>query len=389
MRTLVDQLSLLTARGIERDAWLLVEDGRVVARGGGRAPELDGVDRWSVAGRRVVPGFIDLHVHGGGGATVDDGADAIETALALHRAHGTTRSLVSLVARPLGEMLQSLRTVAALTRRDPLVLGSHLEGPFLSPRRSAAHAPAHLRSPDPATVDALLDAGGGTLAQITIAPELPGALDAIERFAEAGVVVAIGHTEANAVLVHTAVDRGARLLTHTWNAMPGISAREPGPVGAALGRRSGDADSDSVTLELIADGIHVATEVLALTFAAAPGRIALVTDAMAAAGHRDGQYRLGGVDVSVNESVARAASTGALAGSTLTLERALQVVIGAGVPDSTAIEALTTTPARVLGLENRLGDLSVGHAADFVVLDDGGEVVEVWADGARLSGIPS
>lgn len=389
MRILVEQLRLLTARGVDADTWLLIEDGIITGRGTGRPPELNGVERRSLSGRTVTPGFIDLHVHGGAGASFDDGPAAIETALAVHRAHGTTRSLVSLVARPLDELLRSLTAVADLADRDPRILGAHLEGPFLSPVRSAAHAQDQLRTPTPAMVDILVEAGAGRLAQITIAPELPGALDAITRFTDAGVIVAIGHTDADAATIHAAFDRGARLVTHAWNAMPGMSAREPGPMGASLGRiqrqrHEQSVGRDAVVLELIADGVHVAPDVVAATFAAAAGRITLVSDAMAAAGRRDGAYRLGRVDVTVTEGVARASVSGALAGSTLTLDRAMRMTLASGVPERDAIEALTRTPARVLGLGDRLGDLTVGMAADFLILDEEWRIDEVWSDGTRL-----
>jgi len=295
----------------------------------------------------------------------------------MHRTHGTTRSVVSLVSAPIATLETQLARIAGLVADDPRVLGSHLEGPFLAPARRGAHAAEMLCAPDPATIDRLLAAAAGTLRQVTIAPELPGALDTIRRFVAAGVVVAVGHTEADAAITAAAFDAGARLLTHAFNAMPGIHHRRPGPVVAAL-------DDDRVTLEIVLDGLHVDPRVAALAFAGAPGRIALVTDAMAAAGFGDGTYRLGTLDIEVRDGVARVAGTDTIAGSTLTQDVALRLAVDiVGVSRSEAVAALTATPARVLGLDATLGLLEPGYAADVVVLDDAFGVRGVWAAGVR------
>ncbi len=289
------------------------------------------------------PGYIDLHSHGGGGGSVEDGPDGIRSTLAAHRAHGTTRQLLSLVASPVPSLVASLAVIRSLAAEEPQILGAHLEGPFLAPERRGAHDPAHLIAPTPEVVSELLAAGEGVLRMITIAPELSGALDAIARFVAAGVVVAVGHTEASAEVVHAAFDAGATVLTHAFNAMPGITGRAPGPLGAALA-------DERVTIEVIADGMHVHPDNLRWLFEAAPGRIAAITDAMAAAGIGDGDYRLGGLDVTVSGGRAVVAGTDQLAGSTLTLDRAVDVLIAAGVPRDAALASVTTVPARVLGL---------------------------------------
>jgi len=289
------------------------------------------------------PGYVDLHAHGGGGGSVEDGPEGIRRMLEAHRAHGTTRSMLSLVANPLPFLTTALGVIRELMPEEPQIIGAHLEGPFLAPGRRGAHDPRHLVDPDPGAVEALLDAGAGALRVVTIAPELPGALDAIARFAAAGVVVAVGHTEADAALAHDAFDAGARLLTHAFNAMPGIAGREPGPLGAALA-------DERVTIEVIADGIHVHPDNLRWLFAAAPGRVAAVTDAMAAAGADDGDYRLGDLEVTVAGGRAVVAGTGQLAGSTLTLDRAIEVLVAAGVPRADALASVTTVPSRLLGL---------------------------------------
>ncbi|PPG58403.1 N-acetylglucosamine-6-phosphate deacetylase [Rathayibacter sp. AY1E4] len=364
------------AAGTVEDHWLRARDGAITATGTGTGwqAQAEGAELHDARGLTAVPGFLDLHVHGGGGHGFDGGAEAIRAGLALHRSRGTTRSLVSLVSAPLEQLEASLDAVSALAAADPLVLGAHLEGPFLAPSRRGAHDPAALVHPSSGAVSRLLDAARGRLAQITLAPELPGALAAVERLAGAGTVVAVGHTEADADQARAAFDRGARLVTHAFNAMPGIGHRSPGPIPVALG-------DEQVALELILDGRHVDVEVVRLAFAAAPGRIALVTDAMAAAGAGDGVHRLGPLDVEVLGGVARLAGTAVLAGSTLTQEEALRRAVGPGrLGLQASVAALTAVPARVLG-RGDLGLLAPGYRADVVLLDASLRVQRVWAEG--------
>lgn len=372
MRTVLRGARRVDADGVVDDGWVLLDGAAVAATGTGAAPPADEV----VDGAWLTPGFVDLHVHGGGGSAFDDGPAAIAAALDAHRRHGTTRSVVSLVAAPLEALEESLAAVAGMTGDG--VLGAHLEGPFLAPARCGAHDPRHLRAPAEADVHRLLDAARGTLRQVTIAPELPGALEAVRLLADAGVTVAVGHTEADAELTGRAFEAGARLLTHAFNAMPGIGARTPGPVLAAVA-------DPRVTLELILDGRHVHPAVAGLLFAAAPGRIALVTDAMAAAGAADGRYRLGGLDVDVRDGLAVLAGGSTIAGSTLTLDAALRnAVTLLGLDPVDAVRAVTATPAAALGLGDRLGRLAEGAAADAVLLDEDWSVRAVWADGRRV-----
>jgi N-acetylglucosamine-6-phosphate deacetylase len=372
----------LDAEGIVDGFWVAAASGVVVATGTGGgwrslvgdpgdpgADVADVVDVVDADGDWLTPGFIDLHAHGGGGYSFDDGTEAIQAGLAVHRAHGTTRSVVSLVANPPHVLDASLDAIARLTATEPGVLGAHLEGPFLAPSRKGAHNPLYLGLPTRHLVTELLRASEGRLAQITIAPELPGALEAIETFASAGVVVAVGHTEASYELTREAFDRGATLLTHAFNAMPGLHHRLPGPVAAAI-------DDERVTLEVIADGVHVHPSLIALLFTAAPGRIALVTDAMAAAGASDGRYRLGTLDVDVRDGVATLADTDTIAGSTLTQDAALRTALAAGVDPVAAVTAVTATPARVLGRTD-LGRLREGAPADLVRLTPTFDVVSV------------
>lgn len=376
MTTVFHSARKLDAAGQVDDFWMLVDDATIVATGDGQHPNADtAVD---VAGHWLVPGFLDLHGHGGGGFSFDDGPEALAAALAVHRSHGTTRSVISLVANPIEQLATSLESIADLAAVDPLVLGSHLEGPFLAPQQRGAHNEAYLRQPQPAEVEELIGAARGTLRQVTLAPELPGALEAIDVLVELGVLVAIGHTTATHEIAREAFDRGARLLTHAFNAMPGIHHRAPGPVVAAF-------DDDRVTLELVLDGRHVHPPVAALAFTAAPGRIALVTDAMAAAGSVDGDYRLGSLNVAVRDGLAMLRGTSTIAGSTLTQDAALRCAITeVGIAPRDAVAALTLTPARALGLEHRHGMLAPGFVADAVLLDSRWHVASVWAEGLAL-----
>jgi len=375
--TLFHSARKLDAHGQVDDFWMLVDGDTVTSTGSGHGHP-DAGARVDVGGHWLVPGFIDLHGHGGGGHAYDDGPEAILAALATHRAHGTTRSVISLVANPLAFMRESLGVIADLVELDPLVLGSHLEGPFLAPANRGAHNHDYLLEPSPYELEELIGAARGTLRQITIAPELPGAMEAIDVLVELEIAVGIGHTLADEALAHAAFDRGARILTHAFNAMPGIHHRAPGPVVAAF-------DDERVTLELILDGKHVHPSVAHLAFGAAPGRIALVTDAMAAAGSVDGDYRLGDLNVAVRDGLAMLRGTTTIAGSTLTQDAALRCAVNeARVSAQDAVTALTLSPARALGLDHRHGLLAPGYVADAVLLDHAWHVTGVWADGVQL-----
>ena len=376
MTTLFEHARKLDASGEVDDFWMLVDGDTITATGTGAGPTAD--SRIDVAGEWLVPGFIDLHCHGGGGHSFEDGAEAIVGALATHRAHGTTRSVVSLVANPVEVLRQNLGVIADLCDADPLLLGAHLEGPFLESEHRGAHNPAYLLEPQPAVVAQLLKAARGCIRQMTIAPDLPNAIETIEILVEAGVVVAVGHTNATAEQSALAFASGARMLTHAFNAMPGIHHRAPGPVVAAF-------DSESVILELIVDAVHVHPDVVRLAFAAAPGRVAIVTDAMAAAGSADGDYQLGSLAVTVTGGQAVLRGTNTIASSTLTMDRALRIAIDTvGLSPREAVEAVTLAPAKALGLERRLGLLAPGYAADAVTLDRSWAVTGVWGGGTAL-----
>ena len=380
--TVIHSALLISGRDAVADAWVRFEGDRVAARGTGDAwrPGLPaGASVTDAAGRHLVPGFIDLHCHGGGGASVDEGEDAIGTALAVHGAHGTTRSVLSLVTASVDELAAQLELIARVAASDDRVLGAHLEGPFLDHEFRGAHDAARLRTADAASVDRLLDASAGTLRQVTIAPEHPGATEAITRFVDSGVAVAVGHTGADFATALAAFDSGASILTHAFNGMRGIHHRAPGPVVAAMHARH-------VTLEVINDGVHVHPDVVRLAFSGAPGRVALITDAMAATGAADGRYLLGSLDVRVAGGVARLVEGGSIAGSTLTQDEALRrAVVDCRIALEDAVGALTATPAAAIGRARDLGRLEPGYAADAVLLTPELAVDAVWGGGARLA----
>ena len=381
--TLIHSARLITS-GTERpDAWVRFDDGRVVDTGTGTTwADADVViDAVEVAGNDAIltPGFIDIHGHGGAGVSFDDGVEAIRTARALHRAHGTTRAVISLVTAPLDELERRVSEIADLVSTDPDILGSHLEGPFLDPAHHGAHEPSLLRHPVAADVQRLLDAGRATVRQVTLAPELPGGIAAIGLIVASGAAAAVGHTSADAAQAARAFDAGATILTHAFNAMPGIHHRAPGPVLTAAADRR-------VVLEAIADDVHLNPQVLKLIFDSAPGHVALVTDAMAAAGSADGRYDLGAVKVTVADGIARADDTGSIAGSTLTQDIALRRALQAGVPLVEAVRALTETPATAIGVGAELGRLDPGYLGDAVLLDAKLRVVHVQTGGLLASG---
>jgi len=338
--------------------WLRLSGPRIVEVGSGTPPDAPDVTVEGI----VTPGFVDMHVHGGGGASFDAGtADAAVTVVRAHLAHGTTSMVASLVTDTHDVMTAAIRELSLLVD-DGMLAGIHLEGPWLSPQRSGAHQPGSLADPDPASVESLLKAGGGSIRMVTLAPELPGALAAVGQLVDAGVVVGIGHTDATYDVARQALDAGASVGTHLFNAMRGLRHREPGPVGALL-----DSDAD---VELIADGVHLHPAVLRTALRAKPGRIALITDAMAGAAAADGDYRLGPMAIEVRDGVARLAGGGAIAGSTLTMDAAVRHCVHEGGLDLLdAINAATATPARILGLAEA-GALETGRLADLVVLDD-------------------
>ncbi|MGI9156894.1 MAG: N-acetylglucosamine-6-phosphate deacetylase [Marmoricola sp.] len=361
--------------------WVSIRGARIDAVGSGSSPS--GLAVLDVGARVLTPGFVDLHVHGGdgaqvNGATPDEVTVSVATVAGCHLRHGTTALLATTVADSPARLLAAVRGIAAAAAHPApeaaRVLGAHLEGPWLAPSRAGAQDPLSLRPPSVPELAALLDAARETVRLLSLAPELPGAFDLIRAAAGDGLVVSVGHTEADWETTNRAFDAGARHVTHLFNAMPGVHHRRPGPVVAAL-------DDPRVSVEIIADGIHIHPAVLARVLAAAPGRVAAVTDAMAATGLSPGRYRLGRLDVILaGGRVALAEAPETLAGSVLTMDRAVKVLVDAGVGLTEAVTAATATPARVIGEATR-GRLESGAEADLVVLEQDLSVAAVLRAG--------
>ncbi len=351
-----------------RPGWLQTSSGRIAVCAPGPPPSPADFDFPDCT---VVPGFIDMHVHGGGGGSYTD-ADGIVDAAAFHLRHGTTTTLASLVTASPSELLGGVRALAEATRRGT-VAGIHLEGPWLSRAHCGAHDRTQMRDPDAGEIDAVLAAGADAIRMVTLAPELSGAEAAIRRFVDAGVVVAVGHTDATYEQTRNAVALGATVGTHLFNAMPPLHHREPGPALALL-------RDPRVTVEVIADGVHLHPDVVKAVIAAAGAdRVAVITDAIAAAGRSDGAFRLGATPIDVVAGVARVHGTSTIAGSTATMDRLFRTVhAGAGL--AAAVQTTAATPARALGLE-REGTLKPGFAANLVVLDAKLGVLAVLAHG--------
>jgi N-acetylglucosamine-6-phosphate deacetylase len=364
---------VVTPAGSHGPGWIEVRGDLLTAVGHGpppRPPDVDAEDGW------LLPGFIDLHVHGGGGADfMDAQSEDVARVVAFHRAHGTTTMLASLVSAGVDELRTAVAALADLADAG-LIAGVHLEGPWLARGRCGAHDPRALTVPKPGDVDRLLEAGRGHVRVVTLAPEVSGGLEAVSRVVGLGAVAAVGHTEADYGLTRRAVDAGARLATHLFNAMSGLHHRAPGPVAALL-------ESPEVGVELVLDGVHVHPAMVALAACAAgPDRLLLVTDAIAAAGAPDGEYRLGAQAVQVRDAVARLAGSDVIAGSTLTMDAAWRFAVQVcGLSPADASRAASTNPARALGLAHRTGALSAGLRADVVVLDRSLRVDRVMAAG--------
>jgi N-acetylglucosamine-6-phosphate deacetylase len=350
--------------------WVEVAGDAITAVGEGTPPRpadqhLDGF---------LVPGYVDVHCHGGGGAAfATEEHEDVQTALAAHRAAGTTSVVASLITASIPVLQRQISILAEYVGTGDLA-GIHLEGPWLAPEFKGAHAPELLSDPVPDVVADLLAAAGGTVRMATIAPELPGAMKAIPVMLANNCLPAIGHTAADYATAKAAIDAGATGATHIFNAMPPLKHRDPGPILAFL-------EDPRVRVELIFDGIHVTPELAAFVMRIIPDRIVLVTDAMAAAGAPDGDYMLGELPVEVRDRVARLAGEPTIAGSTLTLDRAVRNAVASGIPLAQAVRSATSHPADYLNLSG-VGRIAVGNKADMVTLDDDAVVTGVMYRGA-------
>ena len=388
-RTVLTGARVVLPEGVREDGALAVEGTTLAGyetAGGAASPDQaaspdraaspDQASVLDLSGHWIVPGFVDMHVHGGGGTSFSAGtAEESMTTVRTHRAHGTTTMVASTVTGDLDDLCRQAAALSELVEQGELA-GVHFEGPFISCERRGAHDPSLLRDPDPADVRKLLDAARGTARMVTLAPERPGGLESVRLLAENGVIAAVGHTDTDYDGTRAAVDAGATVATHLFNAMPPMGHRAPGPIPALL-------EDERVTVELINDGTHLHPAVLELAFGSAgAGRVALITDAMGAAGMADGRYPLGPLEVDVKDGVARLVEGGSIAGSTLTLDTAFRrsvVVDRIPVPD--VVRAISTNPARLLGVDDKVGTLSPGKHADLVVLNDDFELAGVMRQG--------
>jgi N-acetylglucosamine-6-phosphate deacetylase len=384
-------------RGRVVAAGRVIPDGVVAVRGS-RVEWVGPADRWT--GRlpaaapepvTVIPGLVDVHCHGGGGFGFPEAdIEGCEHAARHHRSVATTTMLASLVSAPAEVLLRRVRLLADLTEAGE-VAGVHLEGPFLSVRRCGAQDPANVIDGDPGLLEQLLEAGRGTVRSMTLAPETPHFAELVSVLRHHGAVPSLGHTDASSTATRDAVaaasSGGPLSATHLFNGMAPMHHRRPGAVAACLAA----AARDELVVELIGDGVHLADETVSAVFdLVGPDRIALVSDAIAAAGMPDGRYPLGSVDVDVADGVARLAGMRAIAGGTSRLlDVVRRAVAHAGVDLAAAVSAASVTPARLLGLSSEIGDLAAGLRADLALLGDDLELIAVMRSGHWISQQPS
>ena len=372
------------AHAILAPGYVICADGRVAAVGGGPPP---GKPDLRLHDGVLVPGFVDLQVNGYFGVEFA-AVDLPDWQMVARRLAetGTTAFMPTFITSPLDDMADALRRAAELHvkladgSQGARVLGVHAEGPFISPRRPGAHNLEWIVNPDPAAVAALLAAGAGSLRMVTLAPERDGALAAIKQFAAAGVLVSVGHSDATAQQVSAAARCGATMVTHLFNAQRPMHHREPGVVGQAL------ADS-RLTSSLIADLHHVSGQVAAIAFAAAPGRICLITDAAACAGMPPGRYLLGGepIELAEGDGTPPVRPDGTIAGSALSMDSAVANVVATGIGLAEAVVAATRIPADLIGRPD-LGRIAPAAAADLTWLSDDLRTIATWVGGQQVFG---
>lgn len=380
---------ILTPQEELSDNVIIVEDGLIAAIGHRDEVRIPAGCRDFLAGdMTIVPGFVDVHIHGAGGHDVMEGnARALNHIAEVAARHGTTSLLATTVTASAGETTRSLAGIARYIREHQAaptgghaaseIVGVHLEGPFISHARRGVHPPENIVKPSIPLFEQLFQAADGLVRLITLAPEIPGALELIEHVVAKNIIAGVGHTDADYDQARAAFKAGARHAVHMFNAMRPFAHRDPGVIAAVL-------TDPEITAELIADGVHVAGPAMqVLLLAKGLDQVVLVSDGIAATGMRDGNYRLGTLEVTVSGGVARN-SEGKLAGSTLTLDRALRTMVSLGVPLIDAVRMATLLPARRLGLAGKKGLLAVGADADLVALTPDLRVAGTMARGVGL-----
>lgn len=364
-------------------AGILVRDGVIEAIGPRQDMSLPaGVHEIVVADGTAVPGFVDVHIHGAGGHDVMEGTDeALKAVAGTLARHGTTSFVATTVTASPEDTCRSVEGIARFISHQfeddearAEILGVHYEGPFLNKTRRGVHPAEWIQLPSADLLERLLQAASGNARILTIAPELLGAAPCIDAARNAGVVLAMGHTDATYEQARAAIVRGVHHAVHVYNAMRPFSHRDSGVIGAVL-------TSTEVTAELIADGVHVEEAAMRMLLQAkGPSGMILVSDGISATGMPDGKYSLGKFEVTVTDGVCRNAE-GKLAGSTLTLDRALRNIVALGVPLADVVRMLTANPARLLGIEFKKGALRTGADADIVLLDQNLQITKVWTRG--------
>jgi len=374
----------ITPKGEVPDAGILVRDGVIEFAGPRSGVELPaGAQEVAAADSTAIPGFLDVHIHGAGGRDVMEGdQSALSTITGRLAAYGTTSLLATTVTAGADETCRAIEEISKYVSTQyqtndarAEILGIHFEGPFLSKERRGVHPTEFLQLPSAELLQRFLQAASGNARILTIAPELLGAMPCIDAARSLGMVVSIGHTDATYEQARAAIAHGAHHATHVYNAMRPFTHRDPGVIGAVL-------TTQEVTAELIADGVHV-DEIAMKVLLQAKGAegVILISDGISATGMPDGTYRLGGLEVTVSGGVCRN-SEGKLAGSTLTLDRALRNIVKLGIPF--AVGMLTLNPATLLGIEFKKGALRTGADADIVLLNKSLEIVKVWVRGAPV-----
>lgn len=380
---------ILTPQEEISEGVIIVEGSRIVAVGHRDEIRIPSDARDYLApGLTAVPGFVDLHIHGAGGHDfMEADSRALDRITSMVARHGTTSLVATTVTAPVEETCRSLEGIAQYIRShensepngslEAEILGIHLEGPFISPARRGVHPEQSIAIPSVEVLKQFSNASDGLLKILTLAPELPGAMELIEFATAAGIVVGMGHTDANYDQARAAIRAGARHAVHTYNAMRPFSHRDPGILGAIM-------TDPEVTAEVIADGVHVAVAAVQVLMGAKGfDTVLLVSDGIAATGMRDGTYRLGNIEVNVRDGVARNAE-GKLAGSTLALDRAVRNVVAWGVPFLDAIRMVTVLPARRLSLAGKKGVIAPGADADIVLLTADLRIAAVMTRGSGL-----
>jgi N-acetylglucosamine-6-phosphate deacetylase len=369
------------------DAGILLREGVIEAIGPRAGMSLPaGAQEIAATDKIAVPGFVDVHIHGAGGQDVMEGSTkALATVARTVAEHGTTSFVATTVTASTEATCRSVEGISKYIAAQHVteearaeVLGIHFEGPFLNPVRRGAHPQEWIKQPSAELLDKFLHAAAGNARILTIAPELPGAMPCIDAARNAGMVVGMGHTDATYEQARAAMAHGVRHAIHVYNAMRPFSHRDSGVIGAVL-------TSPEVSAELIADGVHVdETAMRLLLQAKGAGGVILISDGLSATGMPDGKYMLGQFEVTLSGGVCRN-TEGKLAGSTLTLDRALRNIVALGASVADAVRMLTLNPASLLGIEFKKGALRVGADADVVLLDEGLHVVRVWARGVALN----